>query len=83
MKDRAAALGNLAAGVLLVLVPWASATSGRRRFPDHDVAGGDRTSSSNHEGATGRYLPLVSGHETYEFGEARREKPRLAAAGTR
>ena len=39
-KDRLLALGALAAGVLLVLIPVGAAQQGsRRRLPDHDLAG--------------------------------------------
>jgi tetratricopeptide (TPR) repeat protein len=71
LKERAAAIGLVAAGVMLVLVPV-----GLR----NQAVGGDfliTTSQAgpnffigNHEGATGRYLPLRPDHETYEFERA-------------
>jgi tetratricopeptide (TPR) repeat protein len=67
-RERSAAIGLLTAGMALVLVPV-----GLR----NQVVGGDfliTTSQAgsnffigNHEGATGRYLPLRPNHETYEF----------------
>ena len=68
LKDRAMAVGLLAAGVAVVLVPV-----GLR----NQAVGGDfliTTSQSgsnffigNHEGATGRYLPIRPDRETYAF----------------
>ena len=68
LKDRAMAIGLLAAGVAVVLVPV-----GLR----NQAVGGDfliTTSQAgsnffigNHEGATGRYLPIRPDRETYAF----------------
>ena len=67
-RDRARALAVLAAGVLLVLIPVGlrnKAVGGD--FLITTSQAGSNFYIGNHEGATGRYVPLVADHETYEF----------------
>ena len=68
VKDRAIAIGLLAAGVAMVLVPVGlrnQAVGGE--FLITTSQAGPNFFIGNHEGATGRYLPLRPDRETYAF----------------
>lgn len=68
IRDRAMAIGLLAAGVAVVLVPVGL----RNRAVGGDFLittsqAGPNFYIGNHEGATGRYVPIRPDRETYEF----------------
>ena len=68
LKERALAVGTLAAGVLLILIPVGL----RNRAVGGDFLittsqAGSNFFIGNHEGANGRYLPIRPDRETYEF----------------
>ena len=67
-RDRLLALGTLAAGVLLVLIPVGvrnKAVGGD--FLITTSQAGSNYYIGNHEGANGRYVPIRPDRETYEF----------------
>ena len=84
LKTRAAAIAALVAGVALVLVP----TGLRNKMVGGDFLvttsqAGPNFYIGNHEGATGRYLPIRPDRETYEFERVDAREVAEQAAGHR